>query len=107
MKIHVYAGTLSMEFGDNLVQFNIFEALKHPVEDHSIFSIDTIDKLVEKHMRMGTGNANLANIVEISNIINCFYTVEAIANFDNASVMKFRSVSNVYSFQLLTPISRE
>ncbi|RDX95064.1 hypothetical protein CR513_22455, partial [Mucuna pruriens] len=29
-KIDVYARTPSMEFGDNLVQFNIFEAMKHP-----------------------------------------------------------------------------
>ncbi|RDX92977.1 hypothetical protein CR513_24821, partial [Mucuna pruriens] len=35
-KIDVHAGTLSMEFGDTLVQFNIFEAVKHPTEDHSL-----------------------------------------------------------------------
>ncbi|RDX85599.1 hypothetical protein CR513_33191, partial [Mucuna pruriens] len=85
MKIDVYVGTLSMEFGENLVQFNIFEPLKHPAEDHSIFNIDTIDRLVEEHVRMGTGSANLFNFVEISNIINCFYTMEAIANSDSLS----------------------
>ncbi|RDY07870.1 hypothetical protein CR513_07946, partial [Mucuna pruriens] len=42
-KIDIHAGTLSMEFGDTNVKFNIFEALKHPTEDHSIFSIDAID----------------------------------------------------------------
>ncbi|RDX66897.1 hypothetical protein CR513_54291, partial [Mucuna pruriens] len=31
-KVDMYAGTLSMEFRDNLVQFNTFEALKHPDE---------------------------------------------------------------------------
>ncbi|RDY11582.1 hypothetical protein CR513_03732, partial [Mucuna pruriens] len=46
-KIDMHAGTLSMEFGDNLVQFNIFEAMKHPTEDHSLFGIDLIDELVE------------------------------------------------------------
>ncbi|RDX94725.1 hypothetical protein CR513_22861, partial [Mucuna pruriens] len=39
-KIDVHVGTLSMEFGDNMVQFNIFEAMKHPTENHSIFDID-------------------------------------------------------------------
>ncbi|RDX83524.1 Retrovirus-related Pol polyprotein from transposon 17.6, partial [Mucuna pruriens] len=39
-KIDVHAGMLSMEFGDTLVQFNIFEAMKHPIEDHSLFGID-------------------------------------------------------------------
>ncbi|RDX78036.1 hypothetical protein CR513_41754, partial [Mucuna pruriens] len=46
-KIDVHAGTLSMEFGDTLVQFNIFEAMKHPTVDHSLFGIDLIDVLVE------------------------------------------------------------
>ncbi|RDX95959.1 hypothetical protein CR513_21449, partial [Mucuna pruriens] len=38
-----------MDFGDTSVKFNIFEALKHPTEDHSIFNINTIDGLVEKY----------------------------------------------------------
>ncbi|RDX93498.1 hypothetical protein CR513_24226, partial [Mucuna pruriens] len=40
-KIDVHVGTLSMEFGDTLVQFNIFEAMKHPTEDDSLFGVDT------------------------------------------------------------------
>ncbi|RDX71517.1 hypothetical protein CR513_49128, partial [Mucuna pruriens] len=35
--IDMHVGTLSMEFGDNMVQFNIFEAMKHPTENHSFF----------------------------------------------------------------------
>ncbi|RDX75885.1 hypothetical protein CR513_44171, partial [Mucuna pruriens] len=37
--IDVYTRTFSMEFGDTFVKFNIFEALKHPAEDHSIFTL--------------------------------------------------------------------
>ncbi|RDX87584.1 hypothetical protein CR513_30929, partial [Mucuna pruriens] len=51
-KIDVYSGTLSMEFGDTLVQFNIFEAMKHPTEDHSLFSIDVIEELVEEYFQL-------------------------------------------------------
>ncbi|RDY13958.1 Retrovirus-related Pol polyprotein from transposon 17.6, partial [Mucuna pruriens] len=39
-KIDVYAGTLSMGFEDNLVQFNIYDTMQHPTEDHSLFGID-------------------------------------------------------------------
>ncbi|RDY08435.1 hypothetical protein CR513_07333, partial [Mucuna pruriens] len=46
-KIDVHVGTLSMEFSDNLVQFNIFEVMKHPTKDHSLFSLDIIDELEE------------------------------------------------------------
>ncbi|RDY01101.1 hypothetical protein CR513_15624, partial [Mucuna pruriens] len=46
-KIDVHVGMLSMEFGDTLVQFNIFEAIKHPTKDHSLFGIDLIDELVD------------------------------------------------------------
>ncbi|KAI9076990.1 hypothetical protein K1719_041066 [Acacia pycnantha] len=33
-KIDVHSGTLSMEFGDISVNFNIFDAMKHPREEH-------------------------------------------------------------------------
>ncbi|RDY06276.1 hypothetical protein CR513_09760, partial [Mucuna pruriens] len=58
-KIDVHDGTLSMEFGDNLVQSNIFEAMKHPNEDHSLFSIDLIDELVEEHLQLDTKNTDV------------------------------------------------
>ncbi|RDY04011.1 hypothetical protein CR513_12321, partial [Mucuna pruriens] len=51
-KINVYVGTLSMEFEDNLVQFNIFEGMQHPIKDHSLSRIDVIDELVEKHTQL-------------------------------------------------------
>ncbi|RDY09992.1 hypothetical protein CR513_05551, partial [Mucuna pruriens] len=51
-KIDVHTGTLSMEFSDTLVQFNILEAMKHPTEDHSLFSIDMIEELVEEYFQL-------------------------------------------------------
>ncbi|RDX72962.1 hypothetical protein CR513_47485, partial [Mucuna pruriens] len=51
-KIDVHVGILSMEFGDTLVQFNIFKAMKHPTEDHSIFDINLIDELVEEYFQL-------------------------------------------------------
>ncbi|XP_061352702.1 uncharacterized protein LOC133297550 [Gastrolobium bilobum] len=46
-KIDVHSGTLSMEFGDSIVHFNIFDAMKHPREEHSVFCVDVIDDVVE------------------------------------------------------------
>ncbi|XP_020209331.2 uncharacterized protein LOC109794285 [Cajanus cajan] len=46
-KIDVHAGTLSLEFGDNIVKFNILDAMKHPREEHSVFHIDLLDDLVD------------------------------------------------------------
>ncbi|RDX77995.1 hypothetical protein CR513_41791, partial [Mucuna pruriens] len=57
VQIDVHAKTLSMEFGDDLVQFNIFEAMKHPPKDPTLFGIDTIDEPVEEHMQLDTDNA--------------------------------------------------
>ncbi|RDX64683.1 hypothetical protein CR513_56732, partial [Mucuna pruriens] len=54
-KIDVHARTLSMEFRDTLVQFNIFEAMKHPVKDTSLFGIDLINELVKEYMQADTG----------------------------------------------------
>jgi len=49
-KIDVNAGTLSMEFDDIVVRFNILDAMKHPFEDHSVFHIDIIDDVVDGHI---------------------------------------------------------
>ena len=46
-KIDVHAGTLSMEFGDDVVHFNIFQAMRHPVEEHFVFLVDIINDAVD------------------------------------------------------------
>ena len=49
-KIDVYAGTLSMEFGDITVHFNILDAMKYPSEDLSVFHAEIIDHVVDEYM---------------------------------------------------------
>ncbi|RDY04393.1 hypothetical protein CR513_11895, partial [Mucuna pruriens] len=58
MKINVHTGTLSMEFGDTLVQLNIFEAMKIPTEDHSLFGIDMIEELVEEYFQLDSSSSS-------------------------------------------------
>nr|KYP55121.1 Zinc finger A20 and AN1 domain-containing stress-associated protein 1 [Cajanus cajan] len=51
-KIDVYDGTLSMEFGDIVVHFNILDAMKFLSEDHShsVFRAELIDDLVDENI---------------------------------------------------------
>ncbi|RDX96927.1 hypothetical protein CR513_20355, partial [Mucuna pruriens] len=65
-KIDVHVGTLSMEFDDTLVQFNIFEAMKHPTEDHSIFGINLLDEIVEEYIQLNRSSENIENADGIS-----------------------------------------
>ncbi|RDY09981.1 hypothetical protein CR513_05568, partial [Mucuna pruriens] len=81
-KIDVHAGILSMEFGNTFVKFNIFQALKHLAEHNSIFSIDTIEGLVKEYAQISIDHANLVNFVDISYVINKFYTKAAKADFE-------------------------
>ena len=46
-KIDVHTSTLSMEFGDSIVHFNAFDAMKHLVEEHLVLSVDVISDLVD------------------------------------------------------------
>ncbi|XP_050916838.1 uncharacterized protein LOC127132019 [Lathyrus oleraceus] len=46
-KIDVDDGSMSMEFGDIIAKFNIFDAMKHPLEEHSVFRIELISELVD------------------------------------------------------------
>ncbi|XP_052725969.1 uncharacterized protein LOC128194417 [Vigna angularis] len=47
-KIDVYVGTLSMEFADIVVHFNILDAMKFPAEDHSLFRIDALGDIIDE-----------------------------------------------------------
>ena len=46
-KIDVFKGTLTMEFDGEVIDFNLSESIKFPKDDHSCFSIDIIDDLVQ------------------------------------------------------------
>ncbi|RDX94145.1 hypothetical protein CR513_23501, partial [Mucuna pruriens] len=73
-KIDVHAGTLSMEFGDTLVQFNIFEAMKHPTEDHSLFGIDIMEELVEEYFQLDSYSEKVEDCAELTESISCLKT---------------------------------
>ncbi|RDX96706.1 Retrovirus-related Pol polyprotein from transposon 17.6, partial [Mucuna pruriens] len=70
-KINVHAGMLSMEFGDTLVQFNIFEAMKHPTEDHYLFGIDLLDEIVEEYFQLNGSSEDIENFVGSTDEISC------------------------------------
>ena len=44
-KIDVHSGILTMKFDDEIVKFNIYDAMKYPNDDNPIYSIDVIDSL--------------------------------------------------------------
>ncbi|XP_050289976.1 uncharacterized protein LOC126728149 [Quercus robur] len=47
-KIDVHSGTLIMEFDGEIVQFNIYDAMKYPGDDDLVYSIDVIDSLAQE-----------------------------------------------------------
>ncbi|RDY13800.1 hypothetical protein CR513_01237, partial [Mucuna pruriens] len=69
-KIDVHVGTLSMEFGDTLVQFNMFEAMKHPTEDHSLFGIDLIDELIEEYLQLDNNSKDSGNFARDPKLVH-------------------------------------
>ncbi|XP_068305068.1 uncharacterized protein [Pyrus communis] len=48
-KIDVLNGTLTMEFDGEVINFNLSESIKYPLDDHSCFAIDVIDSLAQDH----------------------------------------------------------
>ncbi|CAM8978670.1 unnamed protein product [Rhodiola kirilowii] len=46
-KIDVDSGTLSMEVEDELINFNIYQAMQYPPDDAEVHALDAIDELVE------------------------------------------------------------
>ncbi|CAN6691801.1 unnamed protein product [Malus baccata var. baccata] len=47
-KIDVFMGMLTMEFDGDIIDFQISEAMRYPSDDHSCFSVDIIDSLVQR-----------------------------------------------------------
>ncbi|CAN6567591.1 unnamed protein product [Malus baccata var. baccata] len=56
-KIDVFNGTLTMEFDGEVINFNLFDSMKYPSENHSCFSIDVIDSLAQDHFVKLNDNA--------------------------------------------------
>ncbi|RDX88490.1 hypothetical protein CR513_29910, partial [Mucuna pruriens] len=71
IKIDVHARMLLMEFGDTLVQFNIFEAMKHPTEDHSLFGIDLLDEIVEEYLQLNSSSEDIEKFAESADENSC------------------------------------
>ncbi|CAM8910865.1 unnamed protein product [Rhodiola kirilowii] len=46
-KIDVDSGTLSMEVEDEVINFNIYQAMQYPPDDAGVHALDAIDELVE------------------------------------------------------------
>ncbi|RDX60410.1 hypothetical protein CR513_61446, partial [Mucuna pruriens] len=63
-KIDVHVETLLMEYNDNLMQFNIFEAMRHPTKNPSLFGINVIDELVVEYMELEVDSAEFSNFAE-------------------------------------------
>ncbi|RDX98628.1 hypothetical protein CR513_18417, partial [Mucuna pruriens] len=81
-KIDVHTGTLSMEFGDTLVQFNIFEAMKHPTEDHSLFGIDLINELIKECLQLNSSSEDSESFAGSTDSIGCLWSITAEADYD-------------------------
>ena len=41
-------GTLTMEFDGEVIEFNMNDAIKYPSEEHSVFSVDIINPIMQK-----------------------------------------------------------
>ncbi|RDX94442.1 Retrovirus-related Pol polyprotein from transposon 17.6, partial [Mucuna pruriens] len=80
--------------------------MKHPTKDHSLFSIDIIDELVEEYMQISTGNADFSNFFEISNVMNCFNPMNDVSDFVNISHIQdlFDSEDNIVDLAYLVHI---
>ncbi|KAH9751080.1 hypothetical protein KPL71_014142 [Citrus sinensis] len=47
-KMDVHKGTLTMEFDGEVIEFNMYDAMKYPSEEHSVFSMDVINPIVQE-----------------------------------------------------------
>ncbi|XP_070660573.1 uncharacterized protein [Malus domestica] len=63
-KIDVFKRTLTMEFDGDVIDFNISEAMRYPIDDHSCFSIDVVDSLAQEYLEFLNSDALETTIAE-------------------------------------------
>ncbi|RDX73159.1 hypothetical protein CR513_47269, partial [Mucuna pruriens] len=81
VQIDMHVGTLLMESGEHLVQFNIFEAMKHPTKDHSLFGIDIINELVVEHLQLDTNSDAISNFAGDIDVFDCLESITNEADY--------------------------
>ena len=86
-KIDVHASTLSMEFNDIVVRFNILDAMKHPSKDHSVFHVDIIDNAVDGlisdfHSLHALKHSSVSELSEFA----CIDVLDSNSDFDSDDV---------------------
>jgi len=101
-KIDVHACTLSMEFDDIIVCFNILDAMKHPSEDHFIFHVDIIDHAVDGlisyvHSLHALKYSFVSELSEFAgiNVLDSDSNSDAEYDVDNVEFAKFDSLGVV------------
>ncbi|RDY02880.1 hypothetical protein CR513_13601, partial [Mucuna pruriens] len=89
------------------INFNIFEAMKHPTEDHFLFSIDIIEELVEDYMQSGTSLVEISNFVETTHVLDTFdYVTDDSDSIDMTDVLDFAdSVDDFFDLANMIDIS--
>ncbi|RDX62422.1 hypothetical protein CR513_59252, partial [Mucuna pruriens] len=78
-----------MEFGDNMVQFNIFEAMTHLIENHFVFGSNVIDVLVDDYMQLHSGLfafSEFSDFVDVANVFD-FADLEGTCDGEVAKVV--------------------
>ncbi|XP_027155287.1 uncharacterized protein LOC113755768 [Coffea eugenioides] len=94
-KIDVNEGTLSMEFDGEIVNFNIFDAMKYPDEANSNFTLSIIEPLVQDTFELDGGDAlavALAKHLELGATLDVEISDEL-----------YRAVEALHSFPSISP----
>ncbi|KAK7393148.1 hypothetical protein VNO78_21626 [Psophocarpus tetragonolobus] len=96
-KIDVYADTLSMEFGDIVVHFNILDAMKYPSEDHAVFRAEIINDIIDEHISDFYSYHAMKHsfLFDLCTSISCI-DIESNVYFEIESECEFDSLGSTY-----------
>ncbi|XP_071708954.1 uncharacterized protein [Rutidosis leptorrhynchoides] len=62
--INVHEGILTMEFDGQVIKFNIYDSMKYPSNEHSVFRVDVIDSLVQKVFELNDDDSRKVALIE-------------------------------------------
>nr|KYP31036.1 Transposon Ty3-G Gag-Pol polyprotein [Cajanus cajan] len=92
--ISMKEGTISMEVGDHKVNFNMYEAMKHPYEDYSLLGVSAIDIIMEdEHVGYKLDDDNSESTVDAFS--DGYFSFTELLHADDDTLASF---SSLYSF---------
>ncbi|XP_024039217.1 uncharacterized protein LOC112097857 [Citrus clementina] len=97
-KMDVHKGTLTMKFDEQVIEFNMNDAMKYPSEEHWVFSVDVINHIVQEVFYLDIKDSLVA-------ALNNSLCLKGLQKDENEFVLNFVLQETIYELNSLRTLT--